>query len=399
MESVCVLPQGTPVYGVDVGNGYGKISLLRSMREEPVFLLPESLRAGMPSTAYISPADGSIQVYGARNKASTRAIRAVKTLLNEEFIERKDKTQTYRVKPGAVYAAIARDLVQLANQERKKRGEEPVYRLILTYPASLRNSTKLLTLLKESVEAVELDGRKLQVCGMISEPAAVAVDYHYYVRYLAEEPNRAPMYTVLVYDLGHGTFDAAVVTAYTDGEKDCEVFCQDGDPEVGGRKFDELLYNALVAQIQQQAGENAGFNRESLRNLAVEMKHELSLPDKKFVERDFPVEEEELLLRVTREEFETLIAAQINRTLEVVQNLLEEAKAEGISVDAIILSGGGAKIPMISRALLELTENTIPVTVYRPSEGVTFGAARYAHDLYRREDSKLIVVPMLRRCC
>lgn len=365
------------IYGVDVGNGYGKVSILLEEKQDPIYLMPDSLLAGMPSTVYASP-DGDLRATKVQHKRASRAIDAVKTKLNEPFIVLEEKGQTYQVSPCDAYAAIARDLIELANEERQKHNQPPVHQLVLTYPAGFKDRPDLLGKLKTSVESVVLDGQRLKVCGMISEPAAVALDYLYYMRNLIANPIKADKYTILVYDLGHGTFDTAVVTAYAEVGKDCELHCQNGDGEIGGKKFDDLLFSELLEQVYAQTDENAEFNRESLRNIAVEMKHELSTQNSS--EMEFFANDEEVTLQFTQVEFAQLIMPQIMKTLEVVNAVREEAKGKGVTIDAIVLSGGSSQIPFIKSALLEMTSNKLPVEVYRPNRGVTYGAARYAYN-------------------
>lgn len=377
---------GEAIFGVDVGNGYGKVSVLLKENADPMNLLPDSLLAGMPSTAYVAP-NGEIAVYGARQKRPSRAVEAVKTKLCDSFIVLEEtKGHPYQVSPCDVYAAIARDLMTLANEKRCKHGEKPIYKLVLTYPASFKDRPDLLGKLKSSVESVKLDGHSLTVSGMISEPSAVAIDYLYYMRHLASKPIKAEKYTVLVYDLGHGTFDTAVVTAFTDSKKECELHCQNGDGEIGGKKFDDLLYAELAAQVRQQAGAKASFDREALRKLAVEIKHDLSTRD--ISEQTFFAgdNDEEILLKYTRQEFNQLIQPQLMRTMELVEATREEAAAKGVTIDAIVLSGGSSNIPVIRDTLCEVVENRLPVEIYRPSFGVTFGAARLAYDISNTPD-------------
>ena len=366
------------IIACDVGNGYGKAALLRASDRDPEYLMPESLAAGMPTTAYVTTT-GKIEVYPVRRPSANRAIRAVKTRLNETSITLQDKSKTYTVAPGEVYAAIARDLVTLANTELKNRRMEPAYQLVLTYPASFAQSPELLSRLKQSVESVTLDGQNLQVRGMLPEPASVALDYLYYLRHLNKNPIAEKEFTVLVYDLGHGTFDTAVVTAYADHEKPYDLRSQDGDPEVGGRIFDDILYRELCSQLKDVEGYTPGTAGEYLKNLAVEIKHELS--SSQVSERDIPIGLEGATVRITRERFESLIAPQIHRTLELVMSQLEQARQRDIKVDAIILSGGSSQIPVIRQALTELTGGKLPVDIYRPSKAVAYGAARYAQGI------------------
>lgn len=369
---------GGPVMGCDVGSGFCKAAILEDPRQDPQNLLPDSLQAGMASTAYVS-FDGTIEVYGVKRTAGKWPVRGVKTRLAEPVIEWSDaKGRVFRAEPAQVYGAIARDLVKLANETRVMQGKPPVYRLLVTYPADFKDRPDQLSRIKESIESVELDGHPLRVCRMLSEPAARAVDYAYYVRHLASQPITAEAYTVLVYDLGDGTFDTAVVTTYANGARDCDLVCQSGDAEIGGRKFDQLICAELERQIHSQLGPSVSINREYLRAIAVEMKHELSEAD--ISERDVPLGDGEARLSLTREDFEALILPQIRQTLNLVQSQMEEAQAKGTMVDAIILAGGSSRIPLIRRMLEELTDHTMPVELWRPGVGVAYGAARAAYD-------------------
>jgi len=365
----------TPILSLDVGNGYGKVSILTDWDKEPESLLPDSLQQGMDTTAYVAP-DGTIEVYAARRRAS-RAVRAVKTRLDEPAIYLEEKGKRYEVAPDVVYAAIARDMARLANRELLARKQEGIYDVVLTYPASFAHRHDLLARLKKSVESVELDGRKLKVLHTLSEPAAIAVDYLDYVCHRAKEPVQADQHTVLVYDLGHGTFDAAVVTAYADPKKECELHSQDGDPEVGGRIFDELLYNEICAQLRRKVGyePKTAERREQIRQLASEIKHALS--EQESVEREVVLPDEEVPVEITRARFEALIAPCLQNTWEIINRQMQEAQKRGVKVDAIVLSGGSSRIPCIERQLKAVTGGSIPVVTYKPSMAVCFGAARY----------------------
>ena len=73
------------------------------------------------------------------------------------------------------------------------------------------------------------------------------------------------------------------------------------------------------------------------------------------------------------------------QTLELVQNVLEESEANGITVQGIVLSGGASKMPMVKRSLEALVEGAMPVVLYRPSEAVSYGAARFAYGIQPEE--------------
>ena len=366
----------TPILALDVGNGYGKVALLTNWDAEPTFLLPESLRQGMDTTAYVAP-DGTIEVYAARTRRAARAVRAVKTRLNEEAIYLNEKGTAYQVSPNAVYAAIARDMAMLANRELRAQGREEIYDVVLTYPASFAHRHTLLAKMKQSVESVEINGHKLKVLHMISEPSAVAVEHLHFACHRAADPVTANEYTELVYDLGHGTFDAALVTAYADFAKDCELHAQDGDDEVGGRIFDKVLYDEICNSLRRQNGYEPATakEREDILQVAGEIKRALS--EEETVVREIALPNADVAVELTRARFEQLIAPYLQKSWNIVHKLLRTAQEKNIKVDAIVVSGGCSRIPCIARQLREITGGTIPVEVYKPSEAVSYGAARY----------------------
>ncbi len=391
---------GAEAFGCDIGNGFGFISVLEKETQRAVSMFPEkyrNLREGLPTIAHIVPPNGeTVEIFDFAHGCAQRATRrnpergvwAVKTRMKEETITVRGIEKP--IAPERIYAAIARDLVILANEERATRGEVPLYDLVMTFPASFAENLSLLKRMQNSIEAICIDGKPLRVVGRLPEPAAVAIDYLYYVQNVAEEPFalRDGGFTVLVYDLGHGTFDAALVTARNRGEP-YEVLAKQGHPEVGGKNFDALLYEELCAVLEQDYGyvpRNA-LEREELRCLAVEIKHGLSENEIYTAQQQIPGGDY-AEITVTRERFEELILPLVNQTLEIVLQMLDDAHQNHIQVDCIVLSGGSSRMPMITRSLEMITDGELPVMLYRPSEAVSFGASRYASGLSSDESPK-----------
>ena len=98
------------------------------------------------------------------------------------------------------------------------------------------------------------------------------------------------------------------------------------------------------------------------------------------------VKGEYLEVEVTQARFEELSQHLMFQTLELVQNVLEESEANGITVQGIVLSGGASKMPMVKRNLEALVEGAMPVVLYRPSEAVSYGAARFAYGIQPEEE-------------
>lgn len=378
------------VFGCDIGNGFGYISILNDLGKDPISMFPSKYKldsVGMPTSAYIAPPDGTkIEVFEGRaacekhKKESEKIIHAVKNRMKQGSIPIPGITNTISV--DRIYAAIARDLIRLGNEERKNRGESPIYEIVFTFPASFTKDLNLLNRMQKSIENIQIDGQNIKVVGRLPEPAAVAIDYLYYMQNIASPNIRlsGESYTALVYDLGHGTFDVAVVTARSKGEP-YQLHINEGLPDVGGKDFDTILYDEICRKLKVEydyipKNSNA---REIIRNTAIEIKHELS--DNKKSGREIILPDGSVAnVEITRSMFEEKGRTLIYRTLELVDDVMRQAKNEKIKIDTVILSGGASQMPMVVDGLKRLLgDEGITVQVYRPSQAVSYGAARYAY--------------------
>lgn len=380
---------GMPVLGIDIGNGFGYCSLLSDENRDPDILLSDAFRRdGLPTDAYVDQ-DGRILVRGIASMISRRpgrGIHAIKQhLAAGETITLRDRDSTVQVSADKVYQAIARELLDMANRERLAVRQEPIYRLVLTYPAEFKDNKSILARMKNSVESIELEGgKRYEVIGMLPEPAAVAFDYLYYMRHLAVENrlDRANSFTVIVYDLGHGTFDTALVSAQENSDK-YTVYASEGLPDVGSKNFDEALMEELLRQLKDKYGKAPGDGRrEELRRLAVRFKHELTNKEAYTDDSTYQLDGEYAEFSFTRQEFEELTRPLLDQTLSKVQRILRYAQRNSIGVDGIVLSGGGSQMPMVTRALRELTQELgLRIEMHRPSSAVSLGAARWARQI------------------
>ncbi|MCD8146206.1 MAG: Hsp70 family protein [Clostridiales bacterium] len=380
--------------GCDIGNGYGYVSILEDPGGDAMPLLPDGLAesGGMPTTAYVTPPYANpIVVYERGRPAEDlyqrdpqRLVSAVKTRLREKNIRLPGVEA--EVSAAKIYAAIVRTLVSLSDEERRLQHQEPVRDIVLTFPAAFSDDALVLEEMQRSVEAEAVNGQKIHVVGRLPEPAAVAIDYLYYMQHIAPEDVRITQdhFTVLVYDLGHGTFDTAVVTARSKGEP-FQLYrkdgLQDGLQDVGGRDFDKLIYDYILNELKEKYGYIPGNEqaRERIRKEAVKVKHELTESDTS--EAGIQIGDDVEYVKLTREQFERMGADLINQTLELVYSVLEDAEDRGISIDGIVLSGGASKMPMVREGLEKLFGDKYPITLYRPETAVSFGAARYAASL------------------
>lgn len=394
------------VFGCDIGNGFGFISLLSSVKADPIPMFPPKYRlnlVGMPTSAYITPPDGNkIEVFDGRSaydkhkREPEKFVHAIKTRLKEGKVDVPGISSPVSV--DLVYAAIVRDLIMLGNEQRKSRAELPVYDVIFTFPASFSGDLPLLNRMQNSIESVRIDGRNIKVVGRLPEPAAAAIDYLYYMQNIAPKSVRIRdnSFTTLVYDLGHGTFDAAVVTA-SSKEEPYQLHMNTGLSDVGGRDFDKILYDEICNTLKNEYGYIPQNNnaRETIRLAAIKMKHELSDAEASCVPIILP-NGDSAGIEITRDKFERKSRHLINQTFELVDRMMQQSKEDGIHIDAVVLSGGASQMPMVTDGLNELLkEENIPVCIYRPSTAVSYGAARYAFG--RASNSQPIPNPILEK--
>lgn len=383
------------VLGCDIGNGYGYVSLLMDESKDPVSLFPYKYKLtgiGMPTAAYVAPPSGKEIVAFKDGKAAeilyknkpSQIVRAIKSRLKEESINIPNVERPVSV--GDIYSAITRDLIVLAEEELKSQNVKPVYDVVFTFPAVFADCADLLEKMQKSIEKIIIDGNKINVLGRLPEPAAVAIDYLHYMQHIAPKDIRISKnkFTVLVYDLGHGTFDTAVVTAQSEGTP-YVLHSKAGLPEIGGKNFDEVLYQELINKLDEQYGyvpQNER-QREIIREEAIQTK--IALSTNESASASIIREDDYGVVDITRNRFEEISEHLLDQTLALVQEVLDESTSAGIKIDGIVLSGGASQMPMVMNRLKELVNDEYPIVLYRPSEAVSFGAARFAYGIPREE--------------
>ena len=390
-----------PVLGCDIGNAFAYASVAESADSDPSDLMPgDYVGRGMPTRAFVpAEPDKPIQVCDLKlgapgrlmKKNPNQVVEAVKRSFSQSSISLKAPGGTGEllrsVRPEDVYAAIVRDLVIMANSQRRERKLPPVYDLVFTYPVAFLGDTRVRERIEDSIESVTLDGHKLRVVGSLPEPAAAALDYLYYVRRIQPGPadQKTGELTVLVVDLGHGSLDLAVVTA-TDkaGERPYVVHpFRSSDAPLGGIDFDDAL-EAHIRELIRAGGWKKKLTETqigSIREEARQTKHRLSEAESAQPDLEFIAEAGKTLPPITRADFEARTADLLGQILEQVEDVLAQGRSAGVKIDRIILTGGGSHMPMLRRGVEELVRGECPVEPYRPERAVSYGAARYAWGL------------------
>lgn len=268
----------------------------------------------------------------------------------------------------SVAARILAELVKLASVHLGRRVE----RAVVTVPAYFGESQRAAT-----VAAGRRAGLKIE--RLINEPTAAAVAFGLVAPESDEE------LTVLAYDLGGGTFDASLLRIR--GPR-MQVLASEGDPFLGGTDFDDRLIQFVLFGFEREHGVDLRQDAIAIQRIrfAVELaKRQLSSANEAHVNVPFVATKSgfplDLQATLTRDLFESLTQDLVDRTLKIVQVVLDRAKLPSSEIDAIILVGGQARSPVVSRSLRERFGRA-PSRRVHPDHAVAMGAALIAHRVY-----------------
>ncbi len=280
--------------------------------------------------------------------------------------------------PPEISGLILHELKRRAEAFFAREGDfDPdVAAAVITVPAYFNDAQRTATR-----DAGRLAG--LEVLRIINEPTAACLAYGLDARREG---------TIAVYDLGGGTFDISILRIE---EGVFQVLSTNGDTRLGGDDIDRLLVEWVIADLGLDPEAEAEAV-QAVRKAAIQAKWDLS----EFEETEIRVERlpgrsEGYRRRVTRDEFERLIAPIVERTLRPCRLALEDAGLRTDQIDEVVLVGGSTRIPMVRREVAALFGRT-PHTDLNPDEVVALGAAVQADILVtgRREMLLLDVTPL-----
>lgn len=263
------------------------------------------------------------------------------------------------VAPEEVSAQVLRKLVEDAS---KFLGEK-ITEAVITVPAYFNDAQRQAT-----KNAGEIAG--LTVLRIINEPTAAALAYG-----LEKKKNE----TVLVFDLGGGTFDVSILDV---GDGVCEVRSTAGDTHLGGDDFDKRIVDWIADEFKKDTGIDLRNDRQALQRLyeaaekakcelSTVMETEINLP---FITAD-ATGPKHLVKKITRAKFESLVADLIERCMGPVKQALADAKLTEKDIDEVILVGGSTRIPAVQALVKRLTGGKEPNMSVNPDEVVAVGAA------------------------
>jgi molecular chaperone DnaK len=261
--------------------------------------------------------------------------------------------------PEEISALVLRKLVDDASKFLGEKVKEAVITVPAYFNDAQRNATK---------DAGRIAG--LEVLRIINEPTAAALAYGM---------DKQVHETVLVFDLGGGTFDVSLLDV---GEGVVEVRSTAGDSHLGGDDFDRRLVDYLADDFQQVESIDLRKDAQALQRLfeaAEKAKVELSSVTQAQVNLPFVTADSDgpkhLTTTVMRSKFEDLTADLVERCLDPVKQAMSDAKVTANDIDEVILVGGSTRIPAVQALVRRLTGGKDPHMGVNPDEVVALGAA------------------------
>ena len=323
------------IIGIDLGTTNSEVAIIAGGKPS---IVEESGEAILPSCVGLDDAGAVIVGRQARNQAAAapeRTVLSIKRLMGSGTQVRMGR-DAYT--PQEISAFVLKAL-----KERAARAlGRDVRKAVITVPAYFTDAQRQATR-----EAGEIAG--LTVVRIINEPTAAALSY---------ESGGAGSRTLLVYDLGGGTFDVSVVRIE---QGVVEVLATAGDNQLGGDDFDALVLERLNAHVEKELG--VGNAREDrllqarLRRAAERAKIELSDQPYVRVEEDHVAtvdgEAMHLACELARGDFERDLEPFLDRSLQAVTTALQDAGIRPSQLDRVLLVGGSTRIPRIAAILTE----------------------------------------------
>ncbi|MDA3130752.1 molecular chaperone DnaK [Aliibacillus thermotolerans] len=342
------------VIGIDLGTTNSCVAVMEG-KEAEVIPNPEGNRTTPSVVAF---KDGERQVGEVAKRQAITNPNTIQSIKRHMGTSYKVNVDGKEYTPQEISAII---LQKLKADAESYLGEE-VTKAVITVPAYFNDSQRQAT-----KDAGKIAG--LEVERIVNEPTAAALAYG-----LDKEDDQ----TILVYDLGGGTFDVSILEL---GDGFFEVKSTSGDNKLGGDDFDQVIIDYLVDEFKKENGIDLSQDKmamQRLKDAAEKAKKDLSGVTQTQISLPFITADasgpKHLELTLTRAKFEELSAHLVEKTMGPTRQALEDADLSPSEIDKVILVGGSTRIPAVQEAIKNLTGKE-PHKGVNPDEVVALGAA------------------------
>lgn len=344
------------VIGIDLGTTNSVVAVMEG--GEPTVISTQEGGRLTPSVVGFSKSGERLVGQLAKRQAVSNPDRTISSIKRHMGTDYKVNIDGKDYSPEEISAMI----LQKMKKDAEKYLGETVTQAVITVPAYFSDSQRQAT-----KDAGKIAG--LEVLRIINEPTAAALAYGI---------DKTNDHTVLVYDLGGGTFDVSILEM---GDGVFEVKATNGDTHLGGDDFDERIMNWMTGEFKKETGIDLSVDRmalQRLREASEKAKIELSgvlttninLP---FITAgaDGP---KHLDMNLTRAKFDELTADLVERTMGPTSKALADAGLTPSAIEKIILVGGSSRIPAVQEAIKKILGKE-PFHGVNPDECVAVGAA------------------------
>jgi molecular chaperone DnaK len=354
---------GSAVIGIDLGTTNSCVATIEGGK---AVVIPNSEGSRTTPSVVAFSKDGERLVgVTAKRQAVTNSERTIISVKREMGTDWTKEIDDDKYSPQEISAFV---LQKLKADAEEYLGTE-VKQAVVTCPAYFSDSQR-----KATKDAGRIAG--LEVLRIINEPTAAALAYG-----VDKEEDQ----TVLVYDLGGGTFDVSILEIYqVDGQPQIEVKATSGDNRLGGDDFDEVVMDWIVSEFKKSTGIDLKKDLQAIsriREAAEKAKIELSGTPSTQINLPFITmkdgQPEHLDMSLTRSNFEKLISKLVERTMSPTRQAMKDASIKKGDVDKVLLVGGSTRVPAVQQAIEEEVGKA-PFKGINPDEAVAMGAALQA---------------------
>ena len=351
------------VIGIDLGTTNSCVATLEGGKAT-VIPNSEGSRTTPSVVAFTKDGDRLVGIT-AKRQAVTNSERTIMSVKREMGTDWKQTIGDEEYTPQEISAFV---LQKLKADAEAYLGQE-VTQAVITCPAYFTDAQR-----KATRDAGRIAG--LEVLRIINEPTAAALAYGV---------DKDDDQTILVYDLGGGTFDVSILEIYlVEDQPQIEVKATSGDNRLGGDDFDEVVIEWILSEFKKTTGIDLSGDMQAmsrLREAAEKAKIELSGTGTTQINLPFITmrdgQPEHLDLSLSRSKFEELIADLIERTMAPTRQAMKDAGVSKGEVDKVILVGGSTRVPAVQTAI-EKEVGKAPFKGINPDEAVAVGAALQA---------------------